>query len=226
MGRLEQTPSHRYTEYPSALGNSNVTLPQWSTVRNAILALIVPALLLVGPVAAQAASRQSLFTCGTDAVDDRGFLNLSGIPGGNGDWIDLRFDRTDDGDGHLTYSFPRGGTDTRTAFLFSHSDGPEGYLVSIRWVDQGLNYVYYSLALPPGPDDENDAGGGDAGLVISKRGRQIERVPCVERPHMFISYLRDATSCDKANPFGEAACRDDPYNRTEALDTGTIGLVS
>jgi hypothetical protein len=203
-----------------------VRLPQRPAVIKVIVVLlagILPALALGG--AAHAASRQALFSCGTDGTEDRGFLELGGIPEDSGNWVDLRFDRRADGDGHLVYSFPRGGVDSRTAFLFSHSDGPEGYLVSVRWRDEGYDYVIYSLAIRPDPSDENDMGGGDAGLVISSHGRLIDRVPCSERPSMLIASMRGTMACDDASLYGEEACAADPVQRTEPLDLEAIGIV-
>ena len=92
-------------------------------------------------------------------------------------------------------------------------------------MDGGTNYVYFSVDIPPDPDVEDDAGGGYAGLATSKEGTLIERVTCDERPYMFISYMREAMSCDLANPYGEAACEDDVYDRDEELDIERLGIV-
>lgn len=200
-----------------------MTLPQSPIAIKAVLLAAV--LSSAVPAGAQDDHRQTLFSCGTDEVDDAGFLDLSGVPEGSGQWVDLRFDRTANGDGHLTYSFPRGGTDAKTAFLFSHSNGAEGYLVSIRWKDEGLDYVYYSLAVPPYPTVEGDAGGGSAGLVMSRHGKLVESVDCIERPYMFIGYMREAMSCDGANPYGAAACTEAGAERSVPLDIATIGIV-
>jgi hypothetical protein len=202
-----------------------VTLPQRSVASKAILLLLLPVFSALALPAQAEDDRQTLFSCTTDEVDDVGYLDLNGIPEDFDRWTDLRFERHADGDGHLVYSFPPTGTDPKTSFLFSHSDGPQGYLVSIRWVDQGTNYVYYSLAIPPDPTVEDDMGGGSAGLAISRDGKPVERIGCDEWPYMFISYMREAMSCDLANPYGEAACRDDPYERPEAIDIDRIGIV-
>jgi hypothetical protein len=204
-----------------------VTVPQRSTASKAIvLSVLLVFIGLAAPVRAQEDDdHQTLFSCGTDPVNDQGWLDLSGIPQDDGSWTDLRFERHSDTDGQLVYSFPPDGVDYRTAFLFSHSRGPGGYLVTIRWVDQGTDYVYYSLAIPPNPEIEDDMGGGDAGLAISKDGELIERVSCAERPYMFISYMQESMSCDLANPHGEAACADDTYDHGDEIDTDTIGIV-
>ena len=204
-----------------------MTLPQRSA---AIKAIVLPLLLVFSAFAAPVAAeedenRLTLFSCGTDAADDNGWLDLNGIEREVGKWTDLRFERRANGSGDLVYSFPPDGVEAKTAFLFSHSDGPGGYLVSIRWADQGTNYVYYSLYVPPDSGLEDDVSGGTAGLAISRDGKLIERVQCIERPYMFISYMREAMSCDLANPYGEAACQGDTYERTDEIDPDTIGIV-
>lgn len=202
-----------------------MTLPQRSIASKAILLLLLPVFSALALPAQAEDDRQTLFSCTTDETDDVGYLDLNGIPEDFDRWTDLRFERHADGDGQLVYWFPPAGADPKTSFLFSHSDGPEGYLVSIRWVDQGINYVYYSLAIPPDLTVEDDMGGGFAGLAISRDGMLVERIGCDERPYMFISYMREAMSCDIANPYGEAACRDDPHERPEAIDIDRIGIV-
>jgi hypothetical protein len=203
-----------------------VTLPQTPAAIKAILAIATLVLATAATPAARAEEqRQTLFSCGTDSAEDDGFLDLSGTPDDPDTWVGLRFERTANGNGELIYSFPPQGTDYRTSFRFSHSNGPEGYLVSVRWHDRDLSYVYYSLDIPPDPGIEDDVGGGDAGLVISKDGTLVERISCVERPYMFISYMRDAMSCDEANPYGPAACSEDGAERTVPLDVDAIGIV-
>jgi hypothetical protein len=154
-----------------------------------------------------------------------GSLSLSGTEQDVGTWTDLRFDRLANGDGHLEYRFDPG-VAFKTAFRFSHSNGPEGYLVSIRWADQGRDYVYYSLAIPPDPNLGDDTGGTDAGLAISQDGKLVKQVRCIERPYMFISYLRGAMSCDAGTPYEEAACVEPPPVRTVPLDVEHLGLVT
>lgn len=157
---------------------------------------------------------QPLFVCGTDEIADRGFLELTGTETEPASWSALLFTRTADETGELRYAFPVDPGRDKTPFLFSHSDGPEGYLVTVKWEDAGDHFTLYSLAIPPGPDD---AGGSDAGLVISRADEVIERVGCIERPYMFISYMREAMSCDLANPQGEKGCAELAPDRTAPL---------
>lgn len=207
-----------------------MTLPQSAA---AFKTMLLGLLLVYGqggsPALAQDAAPEddphlTLFSCATDGEADMGFLSLSGVEHGTAAWTDLRFDRLANGDGSPVYRFDPG-ADYKTAFLFSHSDGPEGYLVSIRWTDQETDYVYYSLDIPPDPNLGDDLGGGEAGLTVSKDGALVERVACTERPYMFIGYMRDAMSCDVDNPYGEVACGEATPVRPVPLDVEQLGVV-
>lgn len=190
------------------------------------LSLLLP--LAAAPALAQDAEedyRAPLFTCGTDPDNDSSFLDLSGVELDFDSYTDLRFEQRADGGERVVYAFPPEGPDGKTAFLFSHSTGPEGYLVSIRWVDGDTDYVYYSLAIPPEPGVEDDMGGSEAGLAISRDGELVERIACAEAPYMFITYMRHAMSCDTQNPYGEGACGESTWLRDEPLDVETLGIV-
>lgn len=203
-------------------------LQRWRAFKTTALAVVLVSQFFLQPAIAgdgDEDARQPLFSCGTDVDGGEGYLDLSGIEADFAVWKNLRFDRIANTTGDLVYSFPPDGTDYKTAFLFSHSDGPEGYLVSIRWEDGGADYVYYSLYVPPDSSSEDDVGGGEAGLVVSKNGEPVEHVTCQERPYMFISYLRESMSCDAMNPYGPAACEDDAPYREVPLDVETIGIV-
>ena len=55
------------------------------------------------------------------------------------------------------------------------------------------------------------AGSGPAGVeVTDAAGKRVARIECIERPYMFIDYLRLATACDLAQPLGAAACSEKP----------------
>ena len=165
--------------------------------------------------------RQTLFSCGVDPVDDVGFVALKASPVEGDRFGDLRFERIAN-DLSKTYAYPRDGE--AGDFLFSHSDGDDGYLVSVRWSDAGLDRVLYSLYVRPDPAIENDIGGGIAGLATSKEGILIERVECAERPEMFITYLRLSTRCD-VQAFDGDGCGEDPHARAGRLSRERLGLV-
>lgn len=188
-----------------------------------VFALLAAVVVAVPAQAQDEDNRAPLFVCGTGADAAEGSLYLSGLQAEDGSFSGLRFE-IKAGD-NVTYSFPPAGADSKTAFLFSHSDGPEGYLVSLRFADQSRDYELYSLATPPtNPDDENDVGGSDAGLLVRENGTVTEQIACAEQPFMFISYIQDATTCDTDNPLGAAGCEAEPPKRTAPLNLpGLVG---
>jgi hypothetical protein len=165
--------------------------------------------------------RAPLFICGTGADALEGSLQLSGVETDNGDFVDLRFEQRIGED--VAFAFPPEGTDSKTAFLFAHSDGPDGYLVALHFAADGKTYELYSLAQPPDPASEDDLGGSVAGLEVRQDAAIVEDISCGERPTLFPSYILAATSCDVANPLGEAACGEEPAMRTEPLTLPGLG---
>jgi len=194
-----------------------------------VLALLVG---LAAPVHADdtardaALARPPLFVCGTDAQQDMGYLVLSADDSGDNSEAPtgLRFQRFADGDGHEVLRFPPEGAADGKAFRFAHSDGPDGYLVSIRFGSGGADYLLYSLAVPPDPSDPNDMGGGTAALTVSRDGRQVDEISCIERPTLFIDQMRRAMACDAGAPEGPAACAETPPRRSEPIDPAALGL--
>lgn len=164
------------------------------------LAVLATPALACPPDAAQ------LFVCGTGADAAEGYIEMCDITGEGDETDQLQFEmQTADG---KQFRFPDDPADGPQSFFFSHSNGPGGYLVNIRFADGDTNYRLYSLAIPPDPA-EDDAGGGDAGVEIVAGGGTAEIISCGERPYMFISYLRNSMSCDLGNPLGEAGCSDE-----------------
>ena len=85
-------------------------------------------------------------------------------------------------------------------FFFSHIVVASDYRVSVRFVSGGYTYRIYS-----------NSGQGTAGVQVSdKKGDVISNARCIERPHMFPSYLQRALACDEETPYGTAACADKP----------------
>ena len=180
-----------------------------------------------GPAPAQdeaAPDRMQLYVCGTGPEANQGYIELSATEEPSGGFADLKLQRMTR-DNQPIWSFPPRGVDAKTAFLFSHSNGPEGYLVSIRFKDGDLDYVLYSLYVPPDPNDEGDAGGASGGLVSSRDGKLVDDIECGENPYEFITYMQRSMSCDLANPLGKAACEEYEPQRTAPLDVTRIGIV-
>ncbi len=192
--------------------------------------MILPlAALLLAPLPALAQDeaapyRAQLFVCGTGEDAGDGYLELTGVEDeAGGTFTDLRLEWLDRDEKPL-WSFPPAGVDAKTAFLFSHSTGPEGYLVTIRFKDAGTDYTLYSLYVPPDPSDENDAGGGAAGLVSARGGSLVADLQCGEAPYEFIPYMQRSMSCDTANPYGPAGCEENEPTRPAPIDISRIGL--
>lgn len=177
-------------------------------------------LLLVGLVlAAQPAwaqdepGRVTLYSCDLGPDADAGFLSLSGVEGDGADgFTALQF--TAEMAGEAAITVPAVPSPDGRDFLFSNSDGPEGYLVSIRFTDGKTRYRLYSLAIPPDPDDENDMGGAGGGLVVTTADGATHELSCGETPYEFISYMAGAMGCDADPRYGANYCDpDDPPER-------------
>lgn len=198
-------------------------LPQSSVAFKAILLFPLFSALAVVHVLAQEDGRLPLYSCGTGETAEEGWLQLDGVALESGPYIDLRLEQHS-ADG-LDYRFPPPGVDSKTVFRFSHSNGPEGYLVNIRFIDRGTTYTLYSLYNPPDPSDPDDAGGATGGLIGSRDGALVSDIECGENPYEFIEYMRLSMNCDTLNPLGEAACAEYEPKRNAPLDIGRIGIV-
>ena len=98
------------------------------------------------------------------------------------------------------FVYPAPPADGAGLLRFSHTAAGSDYRVSIRFTSGNYTYNVYSYS-----------GQGRAGVRVSDaQGRQLSDVRCIERPHMFPSYLRQALACDTDNPHGVAACGKDP----------------
>ena len=198
-------------------------LPQSTAAFKAIIVPFLLAFMGATSAFAQEDGRLPLYSCGTGEHAEEGSIQLDGVALESGPYIELGLEvRTAS---TLEFSFPPPGVDGKTAFLFSHSNGPEGYLVTLRFIDRGTNYVLYSLYVPPDPNDPYDAGGATGGLVSSRDGKLIKAIECTENPYEFIEYMRESTSCDVANPLGLAACEGYEPKRAAPLDVKRIGIV-
>jgi hypothetical protein len=212
---------HCRVRHPSSVKGQAVRLPQLPLADKATIPLFLLLSVFSTPAVSQEEGRLPLFNCYIGDEADQGWLQLDGVLLESGIYSDVRFERNHGG--VLELSFPPPSVEGKTAFLFSHSEGPEGYLVTLRWRQMGTDYELYSLYSPP--REEGDAGGGPAGLGVSKDGKRIVDVPCNGGPYMFIEYMREATSCDAANPYGLDACGRDAPRRAVPLDVDALGVV-
>ena len=164
-----------------------------------------------------------LFSCTTDDRDQGSIsLCLNGpdqLPAVAG--AQLRVE-TEEG---FSLRYPTSPSTDPAAFGFSHSNGPDGYVVTLHFAQDDADYMMYSLAIPAAIDG-SDLGGGEAGLAMRQPDGTYQRLAnCAERPYMFISYMQDAFACDMTTPFGVAACSDDGAVRTAPLPSGDAAPV-
>lgn len=168
--------------------------------------VLAASLLTVAPNNALASEPQQLFVCGSgpDAAPTNLF-ELKGVSQDNGGWTDLQF--AGFGEGMEPVIFPPEPGPGKGNFFFSNSDGPEGYIVNVRFKSGQNVYRLYSLYAPPKIGaDEMEMGGGEAGLEITGPDGKARKLVCEEGPYMFIAYMRDAMSCDISNSYGAAGC--------------------
>ena len=151
--------------------------------------------------------RESLYVCGVGPTANEGILKLTGVADETGDYGALQFRA--EAPGEKPILFPAVPGPGKGNFFFSNTDGPGGYLVSIRFTQGDVKYRLYSLSIPPGPEDHGIYGGG-GGLVITEADGSQRKIGCGERAYEFIVYLRKAMSCDTDPRYSAAFC--DPYN--------------
>ena len=156
--------------------------------------------------------RDPLYVCGVGPTDTEGVLKLTGVADDVGIYSALQFHA--EAPGEKPVLFPTVPGPGKGNFFFSNTDGPDGYLVSIRFTQGDVKYRLYSLSIPPGPDDDGIYSGG-GGLVISEADGSQRVIGCGESVYEFIVYMRDAMSCDTDPRYGAAFC--DPYNVPDRL---------
>ena len=150
--------------------------------------------------------REPLYVCGAGPTSGDGFLKLTAELGADGyHYTNLQFRGEVPGERPIV--FPATPAPGQGNFYFSNTDGPDGYLVSIRFSQNGVKYRLYTAAIPPGP---NDGGSGSEGLIITEADGRERRIDCNERAYEFIVYMQQAMSCDTDPRYGAAFC--DPYN--------------
>jgi hypothetical protein len=113
-------------------------------------------------------------------------------------------------DGQPELIYPSNPQDGKTRLFFSHRWKGDDYTVSIRFVSGAYTYRVTSVS-HHAESNMDPAGSGPAGVEVTDvTGKRVARIECIERPYMFIDYLRLATACDLAQPLGAAACGEKP----------------
>jgi hypothetical protein len=179
-------------------------------MRNRLALAAVFVALGAGEALACGENQQPLYQCETA---QGGVIDLcaNGEPGA---WTGAQISVRPTQGAKQSFVFPKNPATGLKAFRFSHSTGKDGYLVNIRFDRGQSRYRLFSLYTPPDPNDENDMGGGDAGLEISgKDGKVRSTIQCGEVPNEFIEYMRQAFACDRETPYGAAGCAFDAPDR-------------
>ena len=150
--------------------------------------------------------RESLFVCGVGPIEEN-YMAITGVNDENAHiHTDLQFHAEIPGEAPIT--FPEHPEPGEGNFFFSNTDGPDGYLVSIRFSQGATKYRLYSLNVPP--DDPSELPGGGAGLVITQADGTSQKISCSEGPYEFIVYMRRAMTCDVDPRYDASFC--DPYD--------------
>ena len=155
-------------------------------------------LLLTDRVQAEGCSAP-LFTCQTDRSGKFVWICATEIePGKRWSNIYYRFGMQG---GEPELEYPTDQVAGETKLFFFHEQMGDDYRVTVRFTNHGYVYKIFSYS-----------GLKQAGVLVSDlSGRVISTVNCIERPHMFPAYLRQALSCDVDNPHGSAACKEEPF---------------
>ena len=165
---------------------------------SAIAAMLLP--LFSAPSFAEEPFR--LFECSLgDAYSET--ISLYAQQHGDGIWSGLQLLVEKDGIIRILVRDTPGSATSR--FLFSNSDGPEGYYVQVRFSDGPRNYLLHMLDIPPDPTSEGDMGGRWAGLRVTQTNGASYELPCGETDE-YIGYMEEAMTCDMLNRYGAAGC--------------------
>ena len=140
----------------------------------------------------------ALFTCETDKAGK--YVQICAeevVPGKKWSGVYYRFGAEGKAQEMV---FPARPADGAKLFLFSHVSVGNDYQVTVRFNSGTYSYIVYSYS-----------GQAKAGVrVTDSSGKLVNHAQCIERPHMFPSYLQRALACDAKGPHGEAACADKP----------------
>ena len=160
---------------------------------------VMAALLLVASDDASATHDcpDPLFTCETDRSGKYAQICATELKVGE-QWTGLQYRFGSEG-APPDLAYPADTTQGAQRLFFSHTAAGNDYRVEVRFVSGGYTYRLYSYSAR-----------GAGVLVLGPDKKVVSHARCVERPHIFPSYLRRALACDTENPHGAAACADKP----------------
>jgi len=145
---------------------------------------------------------EQLFSCETGAGK---YIQICGEQdeADSSKWSGIQY-RFGPADGPPELIFPKGPSKEGPSLFFSHEEQKGEYRVSVRFSTGGYTYRVYSTS-------KGEYEGGAGVRVSDSKGKLLADISCIERPQIFIDYLRKSLPCDMKNPHGAAACRESPY---------------
>ncbi len=156
-----------------------------------------------------------LLACGTGEDALQGMLTMAADQYEDGSVTNLHFHETHFGVEAALW--PGYGNVPEPAFLFSNSDGPDGYFwdfTSLHGTD--IWHLFYVSVAATEPDEADSSVAGLA--VVDAAGKLTRKVLCGESPTAYFSDLEPLVGCDQTNPLGSAACSmDNPPRRDKPL---------
>jgi alpha-tubulin suppressor-like RCC1 family protein len=140
-----------------------------------------------------------LFACGTESGK---VIRICGTqdPSHVDQWSDIQY-RFGPETGPPELVFPEDPSKGPPSLFFSHEEKQGDYRVTVRFSNGAYTYRVYSGSKSGAGVEVEDAS-----------GKLRSDIQCKERPYMFIDYMRMNLPCDRKNPHGAAACKENPYS--------------
>jgi hypothetical protein len=170
-----------------------------SLMRPSLLLAILPLLIAPAYACDPGKGEAPLFTCETRTPGE--VISICAVEAQDGTWskVQYRFGPAE----KPSFIYPADGLEGAKTMFFSHVKKSGAYIVTVRFVSEGITYRLYSKAV-----SEME---GEAGVIVENTSRpSMNKISCGERPYMFAGYLRDALACDLENPLGAKACEENP----------------
>ena len=100
------------------------------------------------------------------------------------------------------FVYPADSSKGPSSLFFSHYSRKGVYEVNVRFRNADFEYLLASVA--------DARGDGLAEVTVSKGGRRLSTIACIERPWIVPIALQRTLACDQRNRYGAAACSERP----------------
>ncbi|WP_373503961.1 hypothetical protein [Aestuariivirga sp.] len=178
-------------------------------IRSLGLGLLVGCL-LAPPALACGDGEVVLFGCQTldttHDLSDNGIAVCGGEPDADGRYTTIHYEFTTTRSVELSY--PVNPAEGRSQLFFHHYFEGGLYRARLRFKNGDYSYkIFFDANAPSTEPDE--VTGPTAGVEVRKGSKLVAEISCGERPASYFDDIRQATSCDTTNPYGEKACASD-----------------